>query len=111
MVDLTDLGDCRQTPPPQRCTSSLLEEIDRQDRPARSPDRSIVLKFVRRRTSILVPQVYCSFIRNNCAYVVTQRMHGQDLPIAWPTLSDESRQTILVESQHVLQELRALEPP
>ncbi|KAL2826834.1 kinase-like domain-containing protein [Aspergillus cavernicola] len=69
------------------------------------------MKFVSENTSIPVPKVYCSFVRKNRAYIVMERIQGEEVPSAWNRLTEDSRQKLFNELQRLMQELRALKPP
>ncbi|EEP82878.1 conserved hypothetical protein [Uncinocarpus reesii 1704] len=69
------------------------------------------MKFVSENTSIPVPKVYCSFVRKNRAYIVMERIRGDEIPRAWKKLSEESRQKMFDQLKTMVQELRALIPP
>lgn len=69
------------------------------------------MKFVAENTSLPVPKVYCSFVRKNRAYIVMERIRGEEIPKSWKNLSDKSRQNIFAQLKHMLQELRAIKPP
>jgi aminoglycoside phosphotransferase len=69
------------------------------------------MKYVAQNTSLPVPKVYCSFVHKGRAYIVMERIRGNDLPKAWPKLSEESQENIFTQLRRMLQELRALQPP
>ncbi|KAF2245043.1 kinase-like protein [Trematosphaeria pertusa] len=69
------------------------------------------MKYVSEHTSIPVPKVHCSFLHKNRAYVIMERIQGEDLASAWKNLSKESLQKIFSQLKDMIQELRALEPP
>ena len=48
------------------------------------------MEFIAKNTAIPVPKVYCSFIHKNRAYIVMERMRGDEIPTAWKRLSEES---------------------
>jgi len=68
-------------------------------------------KFVAENTSIPVPKIYCSFVYKNRAYIVMERIQGDELPTAWKKLSEGSRQKVFDQLKRMLRDLRALEPP
>lgn len=68
-------------------------------------------KFVAENTSIPVPKIHCSFVYRNRAYIVMERIQGDELPTAWKKLSEGSRQKVFDQLKRMLRELRALEPP
>jgi hypothetical protein len=69
------------------------------------------MQFIANNTSIPVPEVYCSFVRKNRAYIVMERIRGKELPTAWQKLSEESRQKVFDQLKHMVQEMRSLKPP
>lgn len=46
------------------------------------------MKYVAENTSTPVPKVYCSFIHKRQAYIVMERIQGEELPKAWKRLSE-----------------------
>ncbi|KAG7000720.1 hypothetical protein FOFC_03515 [Fusarium oxysporum] len=69
------------------------------------------MSFVAANTSIPVPAVHCSFIHKNRAFIVMERIQGNSLAEAWPTLSDAGLDNIFAQLRQMFQELRALPPP
>ncbi|KAI5455763.1 kinase-like domain-containing protein [Mariannaea sp. PMI_226] len=69
------------------------------------------LKFIAERTSVPVPKVYCAFVRKNTAYIVMERIGGQEISMALPVLSLESREKLFADLRQIFQEIRALPPP
>ncbi|KAG8409163.1 hypothetical protein J3459_017700 [Metarhizium acridum] len=69
------------------------------------------MAFVAARTSIPVPRVHCSFVHKSRAYIVMERIRGQTLADAWPTLSASELDGILTQLRDMLKELRALPAP
>ncbi|KAI1467653.1 kinase-like protein [Daldinia caldariorum] len=69
------------------------------------------MTFVAKNTSIPVPRVHCSFIHRNMAYIVMERIEGDNLCTIWKTLSIEDLEIIRSQLQRMLQELRAVKPP
>ncbi|KAI0380627.1 kinase-like protein [Hypomontagnella monticulosa] len=69
------------------------------------------LEFVAKNTSIPVPRVHCSFVCGNRAYIVMERIEGDTICDVWDDLSDAGRHNIIVQLRHMLQELRAIQPP
>ncbi|KAI1804867.1 kinase-like protein [Daldinia bambusicola] len=67
--------------------------------------------FVAQNTSIPVPRVHCSFIHKNKAYIVMERIQGDNLCNVWNKLSEEDKDIILSQLRCMLQELRAIKPP
>ena len=69
------------------------------------------MRYLAEKTTIPVPKVYCSFLHKNRAYIVIERIQGEELPKAWKSLSEESVEKILSQLKRILQELRSLTPP
>lgn len=69
------------------------------------------LKFIAEKTSIPVPRVYCSFVHKNVAYILMERIQGQTLGSAWPTLSEDDKETIFTQLRDMMRELRSLPLP
>ncbi len=69
------------------------------------------MKFLAGNTTIPVPKVYCSFVHKNRAYIVMERIRGEDLPRAWKSLSKEEIEGIFEQLRGIFQELRSLTPP
>ncbi|KAF2756105.1 kinase-like protein [Pseudovirgaria hyperparasitica] len=72
---------------------------------------AVTMNYVARHTSIPVPKVYCSFLHKNRAYIVMERVKGEDLAHAWRKLSKESLEKIFAQLKDMIQELRTLKPP
>jgi aminoglycoside phosphotransferase len=68
------------------------------------------MKYLTEKTTIPVPKVYCSFLHKNRAYIVMERIQGEELPKAWKLMSEESIDVILAQLRKIFQELRALTP-
>lgn len=69
------------------------------------------MKYLAERTHIPVPKVYCSFLHKNTAYIVMERIQGEELPRAWKRLSQGPLEAIFAQLRQMFQELRALTPP
>ena len=69
------------------------------------------IDFIAQNTSIPVPKIYCSFVHKNRAYIVMERIRGDDLPTAWQKLSEQSRQKVFDQLRSMIQEMRLLKPP
>ncbi|KAI0856738.1 kinase-like domain-containing protein [Xylaria cubensis] len=69
------------------------------------------MKYLAEETSIPVPEVYCSFLHKNRAYIVMERIQGEELPKAWKSMSEESRNDVFAQLRAMFQELRSLKPP
>lgn len=68
-------------------------------------------RFVAEHTSIPVPEVLSAFVHNGAAFIVMERIQGRELAKIWHELSDDTRASLLSQLRHMLQELRALQPP
>ena len=68
------------------------------------------MEYLARNTAIPVPKVHCSFLHKNRAYIVMERIHGDELAKAWKSLSEESLESVFVQLRGMVQELRSLEP-
>lgn len=68
------------------------------------------MKFVAENTSIPLPKVYCSFVHKGRAFIVMERVQGDEIPTAWKRLAKPARQNIYTQLRAMLQQLRALEP-
>ncbi|OAA60503.1 Protein kinase-like domain protein [Niveomyces insectorum RCEF 264] len=69
------------------------------------------IQFVRERTSIPVPKVYCSFVFKGHAYILMGRLPGRCLGDGWLFRSAESRACLLEQLRRMVEELRRIKPP
>ncbi|POS73722.1 hypothetical protein DHEL01_v207891 [Diaporthe helianthi] len=69
------------------------------------------LQFVAQRTSVPVPKVHSAFERDGRAYIIMERIDGENLAEGWCRRSDESKAKILEQLGAFVQELRSIEPP
>ncbi|KAI1176474.1 kinase-like domain-containing protein [Nemania sp. FL0916] len=69
------------------------------------------MKYIAENTSIPVPEVHCSFVHNNIAYIVMERIQGEELPKAIRNMSQEALESVLAQLRGMVQELRSLTPP
>lgn len=69
------------------------------------------LKYLADYTTVPIPKVYCSFLHKNRAYIVMERIQGEELSKAWMTMSKRSRAGVLAQLEKIFQQLRALKPP
>ncbi|RDL30769.1 Uncharacterized protein BP5553_10114 [Venustampulla echinocandica] len=67
--------------------------------------------FISTNTTLPVPRVHCSFVHNNRAYIVMERIQGDELAKKWTTLSEIDRKTVLAQLRCMFKELRSLTPP
>lgn len=68
------------------------------------------MKFVAENTSLPVPKIHWSFVHKHRAYIVMERIPGEEIPRAWRKLRDGALQQIFAQLKQMLQELRALKP-
>lgn len=68
------------------------------------------IKYLAENTTIPVPKVYCSFLHKNRAYIVMERIQGEELPKAWKSMSKASVEGVFSQLRKIFQELRALTP-
>ncbi|MCJ1439821.1 MAG: hypothetical protein MMC23_000302 [Stictis urceolatum] len=68
------------------------------------------MRFIAENTSIPVPKVYCSFVYKNRAYIVMERIWGDEIPTAWKKLPEESREKVFDHLKQIVQEMRLLKP-
>jgi aminoglycoside phosphotransferase (APT) family kinase protein len=74
-------------------------------------DEAATMMFVKNYTNIPVPKVLSAFIRDGAAYIVMEKIPGQELAKAWHRLSDQARASLLGQLREHLDQLRALPPP
>ncbi|KAK2606719.1 hypothetical protein N8I77_005450 [Diaporthe amygdali] len=55
--------------------------------------------------------VLSAFLRNGAAYIVMEKIEGQELAKLWHHISDETRLNLLGQLRQIVDELRALETP
>ncbi|KAF2478357.1 kinase-like protein [Lindgomyces ingoldianus] len=71
----------------------------------------VAIKYLAGNTAIPVPKVHCSFLHKNRAYIVMERIQGEELSKAWNSMSKESVEGVFAQLRKIFQELRALTPP
>jgi hypothetical protein len=69
------------------------------------------MRFVAENTSIPVPEVYCSLVHKDRAYIVMQRIRRDPLPVVWQHLSDDSKQRVCEQLRSMVQDLRSIKRP
>lgn len=69
------------------------------------------MRFIAENTSIPVPKVLSAFVRKGAAYIVMEKIQGQELAKLWYHLSDQTRASLLGQLRDMVEELRALRPP
>lgn len=77
----------------------------------RSLAEASTLRFIRQRTSIPVPKVYCAFVRKGRTYIVMERIHGEYLGRGWVQRSSESKAKLLLQLKDMVNEMRSIRPP
>ncbi|KAF4999064.1 hypothetical protein FDECE_11623 [Fusarium decemcellulare] len=69
------------------------------------------MKFVAEKTTIPLPKVWCSFVRNGRTYIVMERIQGDPIAKGWDKRSQESKDKLFAQLKLMIQELRSLQPP
>lgn len=100
----------RLYPPYGSCIQISRNIIVKRDRFVHLTEAA-TMNFVAANTSIPLPRVHCAFVHNNIAHIVMERIDGQSLANAWPSLSDQDKKSILTQLRPMVQELRAIKPP
>lgn len=72
---------------------------------------AVTMRFIAENTSIPVPKVLSAFVRKGAAYIVMEKIQGQELAKLWHHLSDQTRASLLGQLREMVEELRALRPP
>lgn len=72
---------------------------------------AVTMNSVARHTSIPILKINYSFLHKNRAYIIMERIQGENLASAWQSLSKESLRNIYSQLRDMIQELRNLEPP
>ncbi|EEU37261.1 uncharacterized protein NECHADRAFT_92249 [Fusarium vanettenii 77-13-4] len=68
------------------------------------------MRFVATNTSVPVPKVWCSFVRNGRVYIVMERIRGDCISTGWDERSQESRNKLLAQLKLLIENLRLLQP-
>lgn len=69
------------------------------------------MQFVAQHTSVPVPKVYSAFERDGRAYIIMERIDGENLAEGWSRRSDESKARILEQLRAIVGELRGIRRP
>ncbi|OAR01097.1 hypothetical protein LLEC1_05446 [Akanthomyces lecanii] len=69
------------------------------------------MAFVAAQTKVPVPRVHCAFTHKKVTYIVMERMRGKTMADAWPDLSREDVERILLQLRDMVEELRAIPAP
>ncbi|KAL1866866.1 hypothetical protein Daus18300_006569 [Diaporthe australafricana] len=77
----------------------------------RLAEASAMLFVARHTTSVPVPRVYSAFERDGRAYIVMERIDGENLADGWNGRPGESKARILEQLKAIVEELRAIKPP
>ena len=67
---------------------------------------TLSIKFLKEHTTIPVPTIVKNWVDNGRNYTLTERIKGQTLEAAWPTLSTEDKNRIADETAEYLLQLR-----
>jgi serine/threonine protein kinase len=71
---------------------------------------AITMKYLAEHTDIPVPKLYCSFLHRNRAYIVIERIQGEELPKVWNSMSEESLGAVFEQLRKIFEVLRSLPP-
>lgn len=74
-------------------------------------DEAATMRFISEHTSIPVPKVLSAFVRKGTAYIVMEKIQGQELAKVWHRLSEQTRASLLDQLRQHVDDLRALPPP
>ncbi|KPM45239.1 hypothetical protein AK830_g1292 [Neonectria ditissima] len=69
------------------------------------------IEYVAKNTSIPVPKIWSSFVRDGRAYIVMERIHGDSISQGWNERSKESKEKLIFQLKLMLQDLRTIQPP
>lgn len=68
------------------------------------------MKFIADNTSVPVPKVWCSFVRNGRTYIVMERIQGDCISSGWDDRSKESKGKLLAQLRLLVEQVRLLQP-
>ncbi|EFY90662.1 hypothetical protein MAC_03242 [Metarhizium acridum CQMa 102] len=68
------------------------------------------MRFVSNNTSVPLPKVWCSFIRNGRVYLVMERIRGDCIAKGWDERYKESKDKLLSQLKLMVEEIRSLQP-
>jgi aminoglycoside phosphotransferase (APT) family kinase protein len=74
-------------------------------------DEAATMRFIAENTNIPVPRVLSAFVRRGTAYIVMEKIQGQEFAKRWHHMSDQTRTALLDQLRQKIDELRALHPP
>ncbi|KAI0120600.1 kinase-like domain-containing protein [Xylariales sp. AK1849] len=69
------------------------------------------MQFVSKNTSIPVPRIICAFEHAGRAYIVMERIFGQNLAQGWAARSEASKALIHEQLRSIVLQLRSITPP
>lgn len=69
------------------------------------------MEFIRERTSVPVPKIYCAFTYRNKTYIAMERIKGTMIADGWLQRSEESRSRILNQLKTMIEEIRSIRSP
>ncbi|KID72304.1 protein kinase subdomain-containing protein, partial [Metarhizium brunneum ARSEF 3297] len=68
------------------------------------------MRFIADNTSVPIPKVWCSFVRNGRVYLVMERIRGDCIAKGWDDRSKESKDKLLAQLKLMVEEIRSLQP-
>ncbi|KAK0387000.1 hypothetical protein NLU13_5314 [Sarocladium strictum] len=68
------------------------------------------MKYLAENTAIPVPKVHCSFLYRHRAYIVMERVQGDELSKLLRTMPKETLENVFSQLREIIRELRALSP-
>ena len=77
----------------------------------KQPAEAVTMQLVAKHTLIPVPKVHCAFERKGYKYILMERVQGHILRDTWLEQSAESKQKILAQIKHMVDQMRAITPP
>lgn len=70
------------------------------------------IQFLKQKTSIPIPTIVADWEEDNGRYfMITKRIHGQNLADAWPNMSTDDKERVAKETAEYLLQLRSLQSP
>ncbi|KAG8161069.1 hypothetical protein KVR01_009333 [Diaporthe batatas] len=74
-------------------------------------DEAATMRFIAEHTTIPAPKVLSAFERKGTAYIVMEKIQGEELGKIWRRTSEQTRASLLDQLRQHLDQLRALPPP
>lgn len=68
------------------------------------------MQFIRKKTSIPVPKVYCAFRRKGKVYIVMEKISGMPAVASWERRSEQSKGKLLGQLKAIIDEMRKIPP-